>query len=154
MIDLYALPNEFPGAEDALKLKVDPYKWVEKLEANWRDLTNDRRFLPFIALHEYETYLFTDVTQFKFFFDDAESKVAALKSVADGVKNPEWINDGQHTAPSKRIIKEFPEYESAKTTFGPQIAESIGLEAIRKQCPHFENWLSRLEVLGKQAGID
>jgi len=147
MIDLYELHNGFPGADEASKLKHDPYKWVEALERSWAKTTNDNRFIPFIQLHEYETYLFSDVSLFSFFFEDANAEIAALKKVVDEAKNPEWINDGPHTAPSKRIIKLFPEYKGSKTTFGPQIAELIGLDAIRKQCPHFEQWLSRLENL-------
>ena len=56
------------------------------------------------------------------------------------------IDDGQHTAPSKRIIAEFPEY--SKTTVGSQMAERIGLENIRSKCPHFKAWVERLEKLG------
>jgi len=60
---------------------------------------------------------------------------------------PEKINDGNETAPSKRIIKEFPEYAPAKATAGPIIANSIGLPTIRKKCPHFNEWLTKLEQL-------
>ncbi|MEH1786283.1 DUF4276 family protein [Nostoc sp.] len=60
---------------------------------------------------------------------------------------PELINDGQQTAPSKRIIARFPDYGRAKSAFGPQLAERIGIEVIRSRCPHFNTWLSRLESL-------
>jgi len=148
MIDLYALHKDFPGANESEKLKSDPYQWVEALEASWSDTTNDHRFIPFIQLHEYESYLFTDVSQFAFFYENAASNIAALQSIVGSAKNPELINDGQHTAPSKRIIKEFPEYENSKLIVGPQVAGLIGLTNIRTQCPHFEAWLKRLESLG------
>lgn len=144
MIDLYALPAKFPGVEEAEKLRHDPYKRVEALERSWFAATDDHRFIPFIQLHEFEAYLFCDVSQFAFFFDKADSQISAL----DDVQSPEQIDDGQHTAPSKRIIAQFPEYESAKTTVGPQMAEQIGLATIRSKCPHFKAWVERLEQLG------
>ena len=67
MIDLYALPNEFVGRQEAETLRTDPYRRVESLEASWANDTNDNRFIPFIQLHEYEAALFVDVTQFHFF---------------------------------------------------------------------------------------
>ena len=39
--------------------------------------------------------------------------------------------------PSKRIIAEFPDYERAKSVEGPQVAELIGLDVIRKKCPQY-----------------
>ena len=148
MIDLYAIHAKFPGIEEAEKLRRDPYKRVAFLERAWRDKTGDRRFIPFIQLHEFEAYLFCDVSQFAFFFDNADKQISALQSTV-GIQYPERIDDGQHTAPSKRIIAKFPEYEDSKTTVGPQMAEWIGLENIRSKCPHFKEWIERLERLGQ-----
>ena len=148
MIDLYALHRNFPGLEEAEKLRNTPYKRVEALERSWLDETRDARFIPFIQLHEFEAYLFSDVSQFAFFFDNADSKISALQRVVDGVQSPELINDGQHTAPSKRINGQFSEYERSKTRVGPQMAERIGLENIRSKCSHFRAWIERLESLG------
>ena len=153
MIDLYALHKHFPGLEEAEKLRNSPYKRVESLEATWSQLTNDKRFIPFIQLHEYEAYLLADTSQFDFFFDNAGSKIAALQKIVGGETTPELINDGQHTAPSKRIIDQFPEYEDLKTTVGPQMAELIGLANIRDKCPHFNVWLERLEKLGTEPPV-
>jgi len=47
------------------------------------------------------------------------------------------FDDGQHTAPSKRIIERIPAYERLKTSVGPQMARDIG-PAIRSKCPHFD----------------
>ena len=142
MVDLYALYTNFPGTEEAEKLRHDPYQRVDALEKSWFDETGDRRFIPFIQLHEFEAYLFVDVSQFAFFFDNANSQISALQRDAS---SPELIDDGQHTAPSKRIIAQFPNY--SKTTVSPQMAELIGLENIRSKCPHFNAWLERLEKL-------
>lgn len=145
MIDLYALHREFPGADEAEKQRHNPYERVKTLEESWASTTGDHRFIPFIQLHEYEAYLFTDVSHLSFFYDNAGAKIAALQAIANNVASPELINDGPSTAPSKRIINQFPEYEVGKATVGPQAAQRIGLATIRSKCPHFGEWLTRLE---------
>lgn len=57
------------------------------------------------------------------------------------------IDDGRTTAPSKRIIQKIPIYQGAKTSAAPLIAEKIGLTKIREKCPHFDEWMTRLEGL-------
>jgi hypothetical protein len=147
MIDLYAIPAEFPGLAEAEKLRHSPEKRVEALEKAFAGDIGDGRFVPYIQLHEYEAYLFSDPTWFRFFYDHHDKQIAALKAIADEHATPELIDDGQHSAPSKRIIAELPDYEDAKAAVGPQVAELIGLDVIRSKCPHFAAWLSRLEQL-------
>ena len=108
MIDLYALHVNFPGREGAEGLR-DPYERVEALEKSWSDETRDSRFIPFIQLHEFEAPFVQRRSQFAL-FDLQSSKNTALQKIADGVESPERIDDGEHTAPSKRIIQQFPEY--------------------------------------------
>jgi hypothetical protein len=64
-----------------------------------------------------------------------------------GATPPEDINDGELTAPSKRLIAEVPDYEYLKAVAGPAIAAQIGLPALRAACPHFHTWITRLEGL-------
>ena len=147
MIDLYSIPADFPGLTEAEKLRHLPMKRVEGLERAFADDIGDGRFVPYIQLHEYEAYLFSDVNCFRYFYENHERQIAALKTIADGYATPELIDDGQHSAPSKRIIQELPDYKDAKSALGPQIAARIGLDRIREECPHFAAWLSRLEQL-------
>ncbi len=148
MIDLYAINADFPGLEDAEKLRHTPEKRVEFLEESFARDIGDPRFVPYIQLHEFEAYLFADPTCFTLFYDHHEKQIAALQAITDGHATPELIDDGQHSAPSKRIILEIPDYEDAKAAEGPQMAELIGLNVIRAKCPDFAAWLSRLEKLG------
>ena len=148
MIDLYAIHANFPGLAQAEKLRNMPDKRVEALEQAFAKDISDGRFVPYIQLHEYEAYLFSDPTCFRYIYDQHEKQIAALKAIADGYATPELIDDGQHSAPSKRIIAELPDYEDAKSAVGPQVAELIGLDVIRGKCPHFAAWLLRLEKLG------
>ena len=147
MIDLYALHRDFPGRGEADLLRNQPYDRVASLEQSWSKETNDRRFIPFIQLHEFEACLYTEVAKFTDFFDNATRGITKLQNVAASVGSPELVNDGEDTAPSKRIIEQFPMYERLKATVGPQMAGLIGLQKIRAACPHFDAWVRRLEQL-------
>lgn len=149
MIDLYAIPNDFPGLDEAEKLRQMPSNRIDSLERAFASDIGDIRFVPYLQLHEYEAYLFSDVNWFRYFYDRHEKQIAALKAIADAYGTPELINDCPQTAPSKRIIAEIPDYEGAKAAVGPQIAELIGLTVIRQKCPHFAAWLTKLEQLGE-----
>ncbi|MEO1765387.1 MAG: DUF4276 family protein, partial [Cyanobacteria bacterium J06629_18] len=61
--------------------------------------------------------------------------------------SPEHINDSPVTAPSKRILACCSGYE--KPLHGSLIAIDIGLDTIRKQCRHFNQWLTRLENINQ-----
>lgn len=150
MIDLYAIDPDFPGLAEAESIRQDPLRRVEFLEQRFAADLGDKRFIPYIQLHEYEAYLFSDPACFEYLSAESTKEIEALQSVANQYQTPELINDGQQTAPSKRIMAQFPDYEKAKSTFGPQLAERIGLQVIRSTCPHFNQWLSKLESLGEE----
>jgi hypothetical protein len=148
MIDLYGLPAGFPLRDEADGLRNVPAQRVEFLERAFAEDIDDPRFVPYLQLHEYEAYLFADPSWFGYFYDHHQAQIAELHAIANGYTTPELIDDGQQSAPSKRIIAQLPDYEDAKPVVGPQVAELIGLEVIRGKCPHFNAWLSRLEKLG------
>ena len=152
MIDLYAIHSDFPGIKESETLRHQPLERGHSLEESWRNETADNRFIPFIQVHEFEAYLFSDITKLPEFLTGPKRRVRELQQVADGFSTPEHIDDGQHSAPSKRIIAQYPEYEDRKTSVGPQMAECIGLPTIRSACPHFDRWLGRLEQLGSVPG--
>ena len=64
---------------------------------------------------------------------------------------PEEINDSPLTSPSARIESACTEVCGSprifqKRTHGPIITARIGLDQIRKECPHFNNWMNKLEA--------
>jgi Domain of unknown function (DUF4276) len=150
MIDLYAIHPDFPGLAESESMCQDPLQRVEFLEKCFAEDIGDPRFIPYIQLHEYEAYLFSDPTCFEFIDAERTKEIEALQAIANQYQTPEFINDGSQTAPSKRIMAQFPDYGKAKATFGPQLAEQIGLRVIRDKCAHFNQWLSQLESLNKQ----
>lgn len=149
MLDLYGLPGDFPGQLKARKAH-DPYRKVEILEeAMARDI-DDPRFIPYIQLHEFETLLLADPEQFGRFFLENRQPVRELAAMVREYDSPEYINGGETTAPSKRIAQYLPAYSRLKSVAGPFIAGSIGLEAMRRKCPHFNAWLERLEGIAAE----
>jgi len=153
MIDLYAIHPDFPGLAESEKLRQDPLQRVEFLEKRFAEDIGDRRFIPYIQLHEYEAYLFSDPTCFEDLDAGRTKEIEALQAIASQYETPESINDGPQTAPSKRIIAHFPDYGKAKPVFGSQLAKKIGLQVIRSKCSHFNKWLSRLESLNGEGII-
>ena len=151
MIDLYAIPSDFPGLSEAEAIRHLPRQRVEKIEDSFAKDIGDRRFIPHIQLHEFEALLFANPAAFESYYSDCARQVGELQAIAARHATPEEIDDGPHTAPSKRIIGCFPDYEGAKPTAGPQIAEMIGLHILRRRCPHFNAWVARLETLGEGA---
>ena len=148
MFDYYALPNDFPGHQAAQKLS-DPYKRVEAIEDAFGEDIDDYRFIPYIQLHEFEALLFTEIQQMEWAFIDHEPQIEALIRIAHAHENPEMINLKPETAPSKRIIKAIPEYGARKSAAGPLVANKIGIAKMRSKCPHFDEWITKLEELSQ-----
>lgn len=59
--------------------------------------------------------------------------------------NPEEINDDPAKAPSKQLETLF--YNYRKIALGTEISNAVGIPNIRAKCPHFSNWLTKLEML-------
>ncbi|NEP20339.1 MAG: DUF4276 family protein, partial [Leptolyngbya sp. SIO4C1] len=148
MIDLYAISPDFPGLADSEKFRQDPMQRVKFLEQRFAEDIGDCRLIPYIQLHEYEAYLLADPTCFNSLYAGCSKEIEFLTTIVSQYESPELINDGPHTAPSKRIASQFSDYSGAKTAQGPLLAERIGLDQIRARCPHFNTWLSKLEELG------
>lgn len=103
---------------------------------------NARRFIPFLMMHEFEALLFSDCAAFAngIGLPAVRPKLEAIRS---GFASPEEINDSPITAPSKRVKELIPRYE--KPFMGNLAILEIGLAPIRKECRHFNSWVSRLE---------
>lgn len=151
MIDLYALPSAFPGWAKARE-KATPVDRVAVLEAALEKEFSDSRFVSFIQLHEFEALLYCDLDELQRRIAGSESGIKALR-IEVGNLDPEDINEGATTAPSKRIIRHVPVYEKNKVRVGASAAAAIGLNTLRTKCPHFGNWLSRLEAFGNSSFV-
>ncbi len=79
-------------------------------------------------------------------YPNKQNSINRLKGEIENIR-PEELNESQHTAPSKRIIKYLPNYEGQKAQVGPLVAEEIGLSVLRSNCPHFNEWITKLESI-------
>ena len=153
MVDYYGLPQTggraWPGREAAGSLPfAQKASTVESaLSADiCREMGagfNPDRFIPFVVMHEFEGLLFSDCERFSQGIGRPDL-ADAFQAVRDEFASPEEINDSPVTAPSKRVEQLVQVYE--KPLLGTLAVLEIGLDAIRRECPHFREWLSSLEV--------
>ncbi|AQS59184.1 hypothetical protein B0537_08900 [Desulforamulus ferrireducens] len=146
MFDLYRLPGDFPGMKTTERF-ADPYQRVAFIEREFALDINEEHFIPYIQLHEFEALLLTEPSKFNVYYFDRSKEIKILEQLCAEYQTPEHINDGEDTAPSKRIANLIPEYTTAKDVAGPIIAQAIGLTKLRYECRHFNEWLERLENL-------
>jgi len=150
MFDLYRLPSDFPRYAEAMRSQ-DPFQKVLILEKALAENVQDQRFIPYIQLHEFEALLFADVSKLASAYPDKRAEITRLAQEAGAAVSPEHIDDGEESAPSKRIGREIPRYLHEKLAVGPQVATSIGLRVLRAKCAHFNEWVAKLEALGQSA---
>jgi hypothetical protein len=142
MLDYYALPEDFPG-RDILRPGTC-YQRVQHLEQAFQQDVAHPRFIPFLMLHEFEALLFVGPHHIAEAFPERDV-VEALISVKAAFASPEEINEGRTTHPSERIRQLVSGYR--KRLHGALIANRIGLKQMRHECPHFDQWVNRLESL-------
>lgn len=142
MLDYYALPEDFPGmsTRSTVGSARERARHVER--AVDRHFGSPANLRTFLALHEFEAWLFADAEVLPEVMA-AKSQATAFAAIRSGVATPEDINDGPKTAPSKRIEALFPAYR--KRLHGSRVAQRIGIQRIRQECPHFAQWLCELE---------
>jgi hypothetical protein len=141
IIDFYRLDKNFPGFGDGLKI-LDVQERISFLEDELKNRINSPRFLPYIQLHEFEGLLFSDKKGIEYIPDIPTESKKQLEKIFHDFPNPEMINEGEQTAPSKRLTNLIPKYQ--KTLHGPIIALEIGIPTIREKCPRFNKWISNI----------
>jgi hypothetical protein len=150
MIDFYGLGDGFPGTPIPGNLpniaKVEHIEQAVKSDICELipDFRPDVRFLPYVQLHEYEGLLFSDPGAFATAIGQ-QQLATEFKRLRDSFPTPEDINDGRKTAPSKRVLRVYPSYR--KVLHGTVAAGAVGVDVMRRQCPHFRSWLEQLAAL-------
>lgn len=152
MVDYYGLPLTWPGRTEAAtqalanRASAVEQALLEDLTAHLGDRYDPRRFVPFVVMHEFEGLLFSDCAAFGSGLGRPDL-IAALQAMRDEFLTPEDINDSELTAPSKRVRNLFPGYE--KVLGGVAAAQAMGVDRIRRACPHFAGWLTKLEAAAR-----
>lgn len=140
MLDFYALPEETPGKRDYTSMDI--YHNIQMIEeAIRRDIGMDN-LLPNLMLHEFEALLFSRPKCFQY-CNIPPNSIKELQKISDGAETPEHINNSPNTAPSKRILAIYPQYN--KVLDGYNVAREIGLDVMRQECKHFNDWLMKIE---------
>ena len=98
--------------------------------------------MPYVVMHEFEGLLFSDPAGFGRGVGRSDL-TPSMKAIREDFGTPEEINDSLDTAPSKRIEGLMPGYQ--KPLHGLLACQEIGLDAIRRECPQFSDWVDRLE---------
>ena len=138
-VDFFRIPNNMPGYDEAMRLGDDLQR-VENLQQALGDSIADRRFIPYIQLHEFEALLFSNNNGFEYLWEDDMS--LKTKNIVDSFENPEDINSAPETAPSKRLLAINQKYD--KVLEGNVIALEVGINEMLAKCPRFADWVSRL----------
>ena len=150
LIDFYGLHDnhKFPNWEMANRI-VDINDKISFLEQSMQDTIDEtlrHRYIPYIQLYEFEGLLFNNIEVFnREFTSDEFSNYSELETTFSEYPNPELINDGRETAPSKRLMRIIKGYN--KPIYGSLLAQAIGLERIRNKSPRFNNWINTLEAV-------
>lgn len=150
MIDFYGLGVGFPG--HPLPPNLPNIEKVNRIEQAIKAdilteagiLRSEVRFVPYLQLHEYEGLLFSDPAAFARGINQ-NHLVQPFQTIRGKFATPEDINDDVNTAPSKRVLDHYPAYK--KVLDGTLAAKAVGIEKMRSECPHFREWIQRLEAL-------
>lgn len=150
MIDLYNFPTQGNTIYDNdIKRLQNGRDKVRLLQEKFSERIPNRNFIPYVQLYEYETLLLSNSDSLSYYYTDKQNEIEYLKNEIKGIE-PEDINDTPENAPSKRIIRYLPSYSKQKTTAGVTAAEKIGLHYLRQHCPHFNDWITKIESLSTQ----
>jgi hypothetical protein len=149
-VDYYKLPHDWPGRTKSQTCQnyKDKAQKVEQallddIAFQMGDSWNPAQFIPYVQMHEFEALLFSDTS----ILAASNLKVSKqLEKVLQSFSCPEEINDNYDTCPSRRIKQHIESY--VKTVDGIIAANKIGLSKMRQKCPHFNEWITKLEDLG------
>lgn len=145
LLDFYGLPDNFPGLSGLPSPSGPALDAVQHVEKSISiTMGSPARFIPFIAMHEFEAWYFANPRKVADFFGKVEI-AEAMEQTCQAANGPENINHGKETHPSKRLESYGMGF---RKTSAVTVLKEIGLDAIRSSCPHFNDWLTRLERLG------
>ena len=160
MFDYFRIDSMWPGrAEVSRKIRngtiLTAIHKAGILEAATHDeivksfsgCNSENRFIPYIEMHEFEALLFSDAD---ILAEKTEIDVSQIREIVEEYNNPEEINEDPVKTPAKRLESLKNGYR--KVAMGKMVSEAIGIQSIRRQCPHFNDWLAKLEDIKGNRG--
>ena len=160
MFDYYAMPTDWPGRKESAAMPWQQRAHhvegliLTEIAAEMGGKFDPKHLIPYGQLHEFEALAFANVQALASVLSPlthrrAETLIADFTKILEEAGDPEAINDGYETCPSRRIAKVVPAYK--KRAQGPIVTRRIGLEVLRERCNHFASWLDRLEKIGTKS---
>jgi len=150
-VDYYGIKSDWPGVKDTIHKKYAPVQISDMINAATKEVIvqsfdanrADIRFIPFLAVHEFESLLFSDSETLAALLNIKQTIIDKIIDEYGG--NPESINNSPQTAPSKRLASLVPSGKFDKIRMGINVAEAIGIDKMRSRCHNFNSWLIALE---------
>ena len=136
-LDEVRAAKELSAAEIAKRLNDSA---MAELSREFPDLDVAGRFVPFLAVHEFEALLFSDASLLA---SSLGIDVALIDETLRVYGSPEAINTRPDKIPSRQISS-WLDGRYIKTVQGVTIAARIGIDKMRAACPNFDEWLNRL----------
>lgn len=146
--DYYGL-KEWPSLDDVRAVQGLSTAEVAKrlndsataeLSRDFSELDVANRFVPFMAVHEFEALLFSDASLLA---SSLGIDVALIDETLRVYGSPEAINTRPDKIPSRQIAN-WLDGRYIKTVQGIAVADKIGIDKMRSACPNFNDWLNRL----------
>ena len=148
LVDFYGFRRRNAATPEELQNRID-----SEVHQKMPNSRNRNDAFSYVQQYEFEGLLFADVSVFATLplsVPVPAAQVDELRAIRSRFQTPEDINDGRDTAPSKRIARLIRGYN--KRAHGHLLAEAIGLDTIRAECPRFAAWMARLEALATPSG--
>jgi hypothetical protein len=147
LFDLYGLPDDFPGLDEH-RHDTNTNRRCDALQSALALAFEDRRLIPYLQRHEFEALVLACLPSLRKLLD-AGDDLQGLETLERAVfaLDPEEVDDGERTAPSKRLEGHLPGY--SKVLHGPMAVADAGLTTVRDRCPRFDGWITLLETLAK-----
>ncbi len=139
-VDYYGFKEKGDASPEALQAAIDL-----KSKAEIRRKYDETKVFSYVQQYEFEGLLFSEPEALDRLYGHDRQYGRTLARIKSQCRGPEDINDDPGTAPSKRLAQVMPRY--SKVVDGPLIALEVGLDTIRSECPRFNAWISRLELL-------
>lgn len=130
--DFYGFP-EIPNTD------AEIYKDIVRLEEAIASQFNNRRFKPYLQLHEFEAFLFIE-PELTARAALRQQGTISIRQHRNQFNHVEEINLGRDTAPSKRLIATIGKYN--KPRIGAKVTQELGVSRLMQECPKFASWVN------------
>jgi hypothetical protein len=148
-VDYYGMKSDWPGHVEAKqhptsagKARIINRRTKDRVNSLFANQNSDKRFIPYVAMYEFEAMLFSDP---RILAEQLRIPQSRIEPVLEECNEPENIDDSPQTAPSKRL--EHLSSRFKKTTTGIAVLNATGLAKTRARCPIFNKWLTDIESL-------